>query len=137
MLSYSEQLSLQLHGYPGPGPGLVVAAPRLASLFSRPGPPDVTQQLAEYQEWLEREKEEAGRVEYVYEHNLLDHVGEVSSFDVRPERRRWPKCHQPLADAWSLGGIERFDRRACGHSDVSPCPRPTDPERWNGTSSLG
>ena len=54
MLSYSEQLSLQLHGYPGPGPGLVVAAPRLASLFSRPGPPDVTQQLAEYQEWLER-----------------------------------------------------------------------------------
>ena len=95
-------------------------------------PPDLL-----YQEWLEREKEEAGRVEYVYEHNLLDHVGEVSSFDVRPERRGWPKCHQPLADAWSLGGIERFDRRACGHSDVSPCPRPTDPERWNGTSSLG
>ena len=72
----------------------------------------------------------------MHEHNLLDHVGEVSSFDVRPERRM-AGCHQPPRGRLVSGRDRGFDRRACGHSDVSPCPRPTDPERWNGDLLLG
>ncbi|QDZ20574.1 subunit beta of glucosidase II [Chloropicon primus] len=89
-------------------------------------PPDLL-----YQEWLQVKREEEGRAEYLYRDVLLEHIGEVSSFARRPDRRKWPGCFEPLANAWSLPQIEKFDVRACGHSDISPCPVPTDPLRWN------
>ena len=90
-------------------------------------PPDML-----YTEWLEAKKREEKRIQYVYRDNLLDHVGEVSTFGVRPARRKWPGCFEPLASAWSLARIETFDARMCKRSDISPCAG-ADGERYNGT----
>ena len=79
-------------------------------------PPDLI-----YEEWLGKLAAEGHpRRQYVYKDNLLDHIGIVSSFKNRPPGRRWPKCYEPLANAWSLGKIQKFDAR-CKHSGLSPC----------------
>jgi hypothetical protein len=57
----------------------------------------------------------------VYRHNLLAHIGTVSSFAVRPKRKAWPGCYAPMADVWSLDSHERFDAVRCAHEDISPC----------------
>ena len=43
-----------------------------------------------------------------YKYNLLEHMGQVSSFTVRVDRPDFPKCYAPMADAWSLSKAERF-----------------------------
>ena len=50
----------------------------------------------------------AGRV-LVYRYNLMEHVGEVSTFAVRPGRPEWPRCYDPMSEVWSLGAAETFD----------------------------
>jgi len=88
-------------------------------------PPDMV-----YQAWLGEAKAARRRTQYVYRHNLLDHVGSVSSFAVRPHRGKWPRCLEDLALAWSLPPIDTFMSKACKHSDISPCPLNPDPERF-------
>ena len=96
-------------------------------------PPDLI-----YQEWLEQMQREENRTQYIYEHNLLDHIGSVSSFSFkRPERPEWPGCFQPLAAVWSFALIEKFDLQKCRHSDISPCSdmnHEAHQERWNTTN---
>lgn len=57
----------------------------------------------------------------IYQHNLMRHLGEISSFAVRPDRPAWPGCFEPMAKAWSLATFERYDRRCLRYSDLSPC----------------
>ena len=58
----------------------------------------------------------------VYRWNLLAHLGQVSSFAVRPGRSGWPGCYAPMARASSLRTEEKFQGR-CGRTDLSPCLR--------------
>eukprot|EP00959_Pyramimonas_sp_CCMP1952_P389645 8165181-Pyramimonas_sp.AAC.1 len=57
------------------------------------------------QEWVARAgkiPEIAGRQLLVYKHNILDHIGTVSSFKIRPNRPKWPGCYESMANVWSL-----------------------------------
>eukprot|EP00243_Klebsormidium_subtile_P002976 TRINITY_DN16097_c0_g2_i1.p1 TRINITY_DN16097_c0_g2~~TRINITY_DN16097_c0_g2_i1.p1 ORF type:complete len:384 (+),score=77.74 TRINITY_DN16097_c0_g2_i1:492-1643(+) len=56
----------------------------------------------------------------VFKHNLFDHIGTVSSFEVRPDRPKWPGCYESMTNVWSLQEHERFDPR-CDEFDISPC----------------
>jgi len=94
-----------------------------------------------WREWTEGRREDvrrttAGRGVVVYRYNLMEHVGEVSTFAVRPERPRWPRCYEPMSSVWSLGRAETFDEKRCAESDVSPCGRSrgVDLEKWRGGS---
>ncbi|KDD75491.1 hypothetical protein H632_c659p2 [Helicosporidium sp. ATCC 50920] len=73
-----------------------------------------------------------GRAPYaVYRHNLFAHVGAVSSFAVRPDRYKWPRCFASLSSAWSLQDVEKYQAKCTGVSDVSPCdPDALPEERW-------
>lgn len=88
-------------------------------------PPDMV-----YEEWLKFQRSSAKREQHIYVHNLLDHVGKISSFQGRPERQKWPRCFDNLSDAWSLPPIEKFKAKTCKHSDISPCPSKVDLERF-------
>lgn len=59
----------------------------------------------------------------VYKHNLMRHLGSISSFAVRPDRPSWPGCFASMSDVWSLALFERYDRRCRSVSDLSPCER--------------
>lgn len=50
-----------------------------------------------------------GRKLAVYRHNLMEHLGEKSSFAVRASRPDWPKCFHPMAEMWSLAKTETFN----------------------------
>jgi len=81
-------------------------------------PPDLL-----WQEWVSdahKNPQIRGRPLLVYKHNLLDHIGTVSSFAIRPNRPKWPGCYESMASVWSLSRMEQFDRR-CMHDDISPC----------------
>ncbi|KAL6771926.1 hypothetical protein ACKKBG_A28325 [Auxenochlorella protothecoides x Auxenochlorella symbiontica] len=57
----------------------------------------------------------------VYRYNVLNHLGAISSFAVRPDRPGWPGCWAPMSSVWSLALSERYNRRCRDVSDVSPC----------------
>ena len=42
-------------------------------------------------------QEVAHRPLVVYKYNMLAHIGAVSSFEVRPDRARWPACYYSMA----------------------------------------
>lgn len=54
-------------------------------------------------------------------YNVLNHLGAISSFAVRPDRPGWPGCWAPMSSVWSLALSERYNRRCRDVSDVSPC----------------
>jgi hypothetical protein len=105
----------------------------LATHVSRQ-PPDIL-----WREWSEGRREDvraktAGRRVLVYRYNLMEHVGEVSTFAVRPGRPKWPRCYDPMSEVWSLGAAEKFDDARCASQDVSPClpGYGVHVDRWNG-----
>ena len=105
----------------------------LATHVSRQ-PPDIL-----WREWSEGRREDArattaGRRVLVYRYNLMEHVGEVSTFAVRPGRPEWPRCYDPMSEVWSLGAAETFDDARCASQDVSPClpGYGVHVDRWNG-----
>lgn len=49
-----------------------------------------------------------GRPTAVFRYNLLDHIGAVSSFDVRVNRPAFPGCYEEMDTVWSLHDSERF-----------------------------
>ena len=80
-------------------------------------PPDLL-----WLEWFQGRRPETwdtvrGRPLYVYHANLLDHIGALSSFAVRPARLPFPRCYDSMAAVWSIHAKERFN--------VSPPPPPT------------
>ena len=77
-------------------------------------PPDML-----WGEWVAGQQSR-GRTEYIYKFNLLDHVGDVSSFTERADRKPFPGCHGLMEEVWSFPRQEMF-KRACRHTDVSPC----------------
>lgn len=60
-----------------------------------------------------------------YRHNLLNHIGAVSTYPGRPVRQ-FAGCTDVLT-VWSLHKHERFDLEACPEYLLSPCP-PFAPE---------
>ncbi|KAK3263399.1 hypothetical protein CYMTET_27790 [Cymbomonas tetramitiformis] len=72
----------------------------------------------------------------VYKYNLLDHIGTISSFAIRPNRPKWPGCYDSMADVWSLQKIETFDARQCPSDDMSPCNFNTPRPAWAGKDNL-
>eukprot|EP00297_Palpitomonas_bilix_P012042 CAMPEP_0113910958 /NCGR_PEP_ID=MMETSP0780_2-20120614/27873_1 /TAXON_ID=652834 /ORGANISM="Palpitomonas bilix" /LENGTH=330 /DNA_ID=CAMNT_0000907289 /DNA_START=397 /DNA_END=1389 /DNA_ORIENTATION=+ /assembly_acc=CAM_ASM_000599 len=65
------------------------------------------------------------RRSFFYQHNLLEHLGDVSSFEGRTKRPSWP-CgkHNKLINSFVPG--TEYSSSCNGRSDVSPCdlPRP-------------
>ena len=55
-----------------------------------------------------------------YRHNLLNHIGAVSTYPGRPARQ-FAGCTDVLV-VWSLHKHERFDLEACPGYMLSPCP---------------
>ena len=37
----------------------------------------------------------------MYRHNLMEHLGAVSTFAVRPNRPKWPACYASMTKVWS------------------------------------
>ena len=74
-------------------------------------PPDLL-----WLEWFQGRRPETwdavrGHPLYVYHRNLLDHIGALSSFAVRPERLPFPRCFDSMATVWSIHTKERFNVR--------------------------
>ena len=74
-------------------------------------PPDLL-----WLEWFQGRRPETwdavrGHPLYVYHKNLLDHIGALSSFAVRPERLPFPRCFDSMAAVWSIHTKERFNVR--------------------------
>jgi len=93
-------------------------------------PPDLL-----WQEWVGKAPkipEIAGRQLLVYKHNILDHIGTVSSFKIRPNRPKWPGCYESMASVWSLIRIEQFDQYKCPNDDLSPCDNKSPGPDWVG-----
>mmetsp|Transcript_35408 Transcript_35408/g.59675 ORF Transcript_35408/g.59675 Transcript_35408/m.59675 type:complete len:456 (-) Transcript_35408:522-1889(-) len=91
-------------------------------------PPDLL-----WQEWVAKSHqipELEGRQLLVYKHNLLNHIGTVSSFAVRPNRPKWPGCYESMANVWSLMKMEQFDQLRCPQSDISPCNNQSPGPDW-------
>ena len=42
-------------------------------------------------------QEVAQRPLVVYRYNMLAHIGSVSSFEVRPDRAKWPSCYHSMS----------------------------------------
>ena len=59
-----------------------------------------------------------------YRHNLLNHIGAVSTYPGR-EERQFAGCTDVLT-VWSLHKHERFDLAACPDYMLSPCPALSD-----------
>ena len=85
-------------------------------------PPDLL-----WQEWIDPHAKNTeitnqvkGRPLVVFQHNLWDHMGSISTFAVRPERAKWPGCYEPMSKVWSLSAHEKFSRK-CDAFEVSPC----------------
>ena len=94
-------------------------------------PPDIL-----WREWVEGRRPDvrahtAGRRMIVYRYNLMEHIGKVSTFAVRPNRPEWPGCHDEMTKVWSLSAWEKFDN-TCSAYDVSPCDAKAgvDVKRW-------
>jgi hypothetical protein len=60
------------------------------------------------------------RDNFNYRHNLLNHIGKVSTYPGRPARQ-FAGCSDVLV-VWSLHKHERFDIEGCPGWMVSPCP---------------
>ncbi|CAK0787359.1 hypothetical protein CVIRNUC_010579 [Coccomyxa viridis] len=116
--------------------GILITVKNLPSLISYMRthtarlPPDLL-----WLEWFQGRRPETwdavrGHPLYVYHKNLLDHIGALSSFAVRPERLPFPRCFDSMATVWSIHTKERFNDKACGHTDLSPCPRDDGAEAW-------
>ena len=97
-------------------------------------PPDLL-----WLEWFQGRRPETwdavrGHPLYVYHRNLLDHIGALSSFAVRPERLPFPRCFDSMATVWSIHTKERFNvshpsaRRCynllCAAGSTTACPGP-------------
>ena len=71
------------------------------------------------------------RTNVVYRHNLLNHIGAVSTYPGRAPRQ-FAGCHDVL-EVWSLHKHERFDLEHCQNWMTSPClsrePELDDPLR--------
>ena len=107
----------------------------LATHVSRQ-PPDIL-----WREWVEGRREDVrshtlGRKVLVYKWNLMEHVGEVSTFAVRPNRPKWPRCYDQMKEVWSLSTAEKFDGLRCDDVDVSPCVKRlrVNMEDWRGAT---
>ena len=61
-------------------------------------------------------QEVAHRPLVVYKYNMLAHVGAVSSFEVRPDRAKWPGCYYSMA---SVRDSARHDEPPSRHLEVS------------------
>ena len=84
-------------------------------------PPDIL-----WREWVEGNRPDVrqhtgGRRMMVYRYNLMEHVGSVSTFAVRPNRPKWPGCYDSMTKVWSLSAGEKFDEGTCKAVDLSPC----------------
>ncbi|KAK9919150.1 hypothetical protein WJX75_009727 [Coccomyxa subellipsoidea] len=60
-----------------------------------------------YIEWLQGKRVDtndstSGKIQYVYQKNIMDHLGTLSSFAIRPERLPFPGCFNSMSDVWSL-----------------------------------
>ena len=107
----------------------------LATHVSRQ-PPDIL-----WREWVEGKREDVrshtlGRKVLVYKWNLMEHIGEVSTFAVRPNRPKWPRCYDQMKEVWSLSTAEKFDGLRCDDVDVSPCVKRlrVNVENWHGAT---
>lgn len=66
------------------------------------------------------------RTNFNYRHNLLNHIGAVSTYPGRPVRQ-FAGCDRDVLVVWSLHKHERFDLERCAPYMLSPCP---DIEPW-------
>ena len=63
----------------------------------------------------------SGRTNFNYRHNLLKHIGAVSTYPGRPVRQ-FAGCGRDVLVVWSLHKHERFDLDSCPSYMLSPCP---------------
>ena len=69
-------------------------------------------------------QEVAHRPLVVYKYNMLAHIGAVSSFEVRPDRAKWPACYHSMALVRSPAPLRRVTRPStlgCGHTATLYC----------------
>ena len=78
-------------------------------------------------------QEVAHRPLVVYRYNMLAHIGAVSSFEIRPDRAKWPSCYHSM----SLVSMAALHVRRCPSPSIAESHHGDEMCRMSNRSGAG